>query len=264
MAPSPGVQAKPSLMPALHLFVVALQIGQVWMNVLQLPPGQSSVVMHPKPALEPPSQLPVSQAPEAGQSASLQHGASAGSGLRHRPVSFTQLPPPAHATVVPQPPPPVQFAPGVDPPEQRIAMRSPARKVPELSGSVRPLTLPVEQSEVPVAFAVAVLMTHVLVAAPLCEELGIGSGGPKRQPAFVHLVWAHFALLQAPALHVVAPGVQSAVVTHVEAHSASVRHDVPNFDEAPRVQRFPPASPGLAPVSVTVVPVHEALTIELP
>jgi len=137
--------------------------------------------------------------------------------------------------------------------------------VPELSGSVRPLTLPVEQSEVPVAFAVAVLMTHVLVAAPLCEELGIGSGGPKKQPAFVHLVWAHFALLQAPAvLHVVAPGVQSAVVMHVEAQSASVRHDVPNFDEAPRVQRFPPASPGLAPVSVTVVPVHEALTIELP
>ena len=61
-----------------------------------------------------------------------------------------------------------------------------------------------------------------------------------------------------------APGVQSAVVMHVEAQSASVRHDVPNFDEAPRVQRFPPASPGLAPVSVTVVPVHEALTIELP
>jgi len=158
----------------------------------------------------------------------------------------------------------VQFAPAVEPPEQRIGMRSPARKVPELSGSVRPLTLPVEQSEVPVAFAVAVLMTHVLVAAPLCEELGIGSGGPKRQPAFVHLVWAHFALLQTPALHVVAPGVQSAVVMHVEAQSASARHDVPNFDEAPRVQRFPPASLGLAPVSVTVVPVHEALTIELP
>ncbi len=264
MAPSPGVQAKPSLMPALHLFVVALQIGQVWMNVLQLPPGQSSVVMHPKPALEPPSQLPVSQAPEAGQSASLQHGASAGSGLRHRPVSFTQLPPPAHATVVPQPPPPVQFAPGVDPPEQRIGMRSPVRKMPELSGRFRPVVLPALQSAVPVALAVAVLMTHVLVAAPACEVLGIGSGGPKRQPAFVHLVWAHFALLQTPALHVVAPGVQSAVVMHVEAQSASARHDVPNFDEAPRVQRFPPASLGLAPVSVTVVPVHEALTIELP
>src|SRR5436190_21796602 len=107
MAPSPGVQAKPSLMPALHLFVVALQIGQVWMNVLQLPPGQSSVVMHPKPALEPPSQLPVSQVPELGQSASLQHGSSEGSGLRQRPVSLTHVPPPKHAAVtVPQPPPP--------------------------------------------------------------------------------------------------------------------------------------------------------------
>ena len=166
--------------------------------------------------------------------------------------------------MVPQPPLPVQLAPGVVPPEQRIGMRSPERKVPELSGRVRPLTLPAAQSEVPVAFAVAVLMTHVLVAAPPGEELGIGSGGPKRQPAFVHLVCAHFALLQTPALHVVAPGVQSAVVMHVEAQSASARHDVPNFDEAPRVQRFPPASLGLAPVSVTVVPVHEALTIELP
>jgi len=237
------------------------------MNVLQVLPGQSPSVMHPKPAFAPPTQLPVSQVPEKAQSASWQHGVFAASPKpgAQRPVSLTQVPRgQGPAALVPQPPPPVQFAPGVEPPEQRIAMRSPARKVPELSGSVRPLTLPVEQSEVPVAFAVAVLMTHVLVAAPLCEELGIGSGGPKRQPAFVHLVWAHFALLQAPALHVVAPGVQSAVVTHVEAHSASVRHDVPNFDEAPRVQRFPPASLGLAPVSVTVVPVHEALTIELP
>ena len=232
--------------------------------MLHVLPGQSASVMQPKPAFAPPAQDAVSQAPEPGQSPSLQHGVSRGSGARQRPVSLTQVPPPPHTTVSPQPPPPVQFAPGVVPPEQRIAMRSPARKVPELSGSVRPLTLPVEQSEVPVAFAVAVLMTHVLVAAPLCEELGIGSGGPKRQPAFVHLVSAHFALLQTPALHVVAPGVQSAVVTHVEAHSASARHDVPNFDEAPRVQRFPPASLGLAPVSVTVVPVHEALTIELP
>src|SRR5438552_18900249 len=141
MAPSPGVQAKPSLMPALHLFEVTLQIGHVWMNVLQLPPGQSSFVIHPKLAFAPPWQLPVSQVPEAGQSASLPHDASAGPGLRHRLVSFTQLPPPAHATVVPQPPPPVQFAPGVDPPEQRIGMRSPVRKMPELSGRFRPVVL---------------------------------------------------------------------------------------------------------------------------
>ena len=254
-------------MPASHLPVAGSQIGQGWMNVLQVLPGQSASVMHPKPPFAPPTQLPVSQVPEKAQSESWQHGvfgASPKPGAQ-RPVSLTQVPPGQEPTaIVPQPPPPVQFAPAVEPPEQRIGMRSPARKVPELSGSVRPLTLPVEQSEVPVAFAVAVLMTHVLVAAPLCEELGIGSGGPKRQPAFVHLVWAHFALLQTPALHVVAPGVQSAVVMHVEAQSASARHDVPNFDEAPRVQRFPPASLGLAPVSVTVVPVHEALTIELP
>src|SRR5438034_3428907 len=229
------------------------------MNVLQVLLGQSASVMQPRFALAPPTQAPVSQVPDVGQSASLQHGVLAGSGARQRPVSLTQVPPGQEPTaMVPQPPPPVQFAPAVEPPEHRIGMRSPARKVPELSGSVRPLTLPVEQSEVPVAFAVAVLMTHVLVAAPLCEELGIGSGGPKRQPAFVHLVWAHFALLQTPALHVVAPGVQSAVVTHVEAHSAAIRHDVPNFDEAPRVQRFPPASPGLAAVSVTAVPLPQA------
>ena len=72
-------------------------------------------------------------------------------------------------------------------------------------------------------------MTHVLVAAPACEVFGIGSGGPKRQPAFVHWVWAHFALLQAPPVHVVAPGEQSAVVVHVEAQSALVRHAVLSF-----------------------------------
>jgi len=82
----------------------------------------------------------------------------------------------------------VQFAPGVVPPEQRIGMRSPVRKMPELSGRLRPEVLPVLQSAVPEAFAVIVLRTHVLVAAPVCEEFGIGSGGPKRQPAFVHLV----------------------------------------------------------------------------
>src|SRR2546429_4414031 len=174
MAPSPGVQAKPSLMPALHLFVLALQIGQVWMNVLQLPPGQSSVVMHPKPALEPPSQLPVSQAPEAGQSASLQHGASAGSGLRHRPVSFTQLPPPAHATVVPQPPPPVQFAPGVDPPEHRAAIRSPTSNMAPLSGRVYAVVVPAAQSPGPEPTAVPLLVTRGLAAPEACQPVGAG------------------------------------------------------------------------------------------
>jgi len=126
--------------------------------------------------------------------------------------------------VAAQPPPPVQFAPGVVPPEHRIAIRSPVRKMPELSGRFRFVTLPTLQSALPEAFAVIVLRTHVLVGAPLCEEFGIGSGGPKRQPAFVHLVWAHFALLQAPPVHVVAPGEQSATVAHTEAQSALVRH----------------------------------------
>jgi len=199
------------------------------MNVLQVLPEQSASVMQPRFALAPPTQAPVSQVPELGQSPSLQHGVSAGSGARHRPVSLTHVPPPAQATDVPQPPPPVQFAPAVDPPEHRIGMRSPVRKMPELSGRLRSVVLPALQSAVPAAFPVIVLMTHVLVAAPACEEFGIGSGGPKRQPAFVHWVWAHFALLQAPPVHVVAPGEQSAVVVHVEAQSALVRHAVLSF-----------------------------------
>ena len=158
------------------------------MNVLQVLLGQSASVMQPRFALAPPTQAPVSQVPDVGQSASLQHGVLAGSGARQRPVSLTHVPAPPHASVVPQPPPPVQFAPGVVPPEQRIGMRSPVRKMPELSGRLRPEVLPALQSAVPEAFAVIVLMTHVLVAAPVCEEFGIGSGGPKRQPAFVHLV----------------------------------------------------------------------------
>ena len=199
------------------------------MNVLQVLPEQSASVMQPRFALAPPTQAPVSQVPDVGQSASLQHGVLAASGARQRPVSLTHVPVPPHASVVPQPPPPVQLAPGVVPPEHRIGMRSPVRKMPELSGRLRLFVAPVLQSAVPMAFAVAVLMTQVLVAAPVCEEFGIGSGGPKRQPAFVHWVWAHFALLQAPPVHVVAPGEQSAVVVHVEAQSALVRHAVLSF-----------------------------------
>src|SRR5947199_6506530 len=119
------------------------------MNVLQVLLGQSASVMQPRFAFAPPTQAPVSQLLEPGQSESLQHGVSAGSGLRHRPVSLTHVPPPAHATDVPHPPPPVQFAPGVDPPEHRIGMRSPVRKIPELSGRNRPVVLPALQSAVP-------------------------------------------------------------------------------------------------------------------
>src|SRR5437764_15069117 len=160
------------------------------MNVLQVLLGQSASVMQPRFALAPPTQAPVSQVADVGQSASLQHGVLAGSGARQRPVSLTHVPAPPHASVVPQPPPPEQFAPGVVPPEQRIGMRSPVRKMPERSGRLRPEVLPALQSAVPAALAVAVLMTHVLVAAPACAVLGIGSGGPQRQPAFLYFVRA--------------------------------------------------------------------------
>ncbi|TMB08653.1 MAG: hypothetical protein E6J71_28800 [Deltaproteobacteria bacterium] len=149
-------------------------------------------------------------------------------------------------------------------------MRSPVRKMPELSGRFRPVVLPALQSAVPAALAVAVLMTHVLVAAPACEVLGIGSGGPKRQPAFVHFVWAHFALLQAPEAQDVAPGEQSAVVAHVDAQSALVRHVVPSFEDNPWMQRLfggdpPAASLALVPLRLSVVPLmHAAFVIELP
>src|SRR5213079_202457 len=119
------------------------------MNVLQVLLGQSASVMQPRFAFAPPTQAPVSQVPEAVQSASLQHGVLAGSGARQRPVSLTHVPAPPHASVVPQPPPPVQFAPGVVPPEQRIGMRSPVRKMPELSGRLRPEVLPVLQAVAP-------------------------------------------------------------------------------------------------------------------
>src|SRR5438552_11214379 len=139
------------------------------MNVLQVLLGQSASVMQPRFAFAPATQAPLSQTPEPRQSPSAQHGVLAGSGARQRPVSFTQVPPPRHAAVlVPQPPPPVQFAPGLVPLEQRIGMRSPDRKMPELSGRFRFVVLPALQSAVPEGFAVIVLMTHVLVANPMC------------------------------------------------------------------------------------------------
>ena len=91
--------------------------------------------------------------------------------------------------------------------------------------------------------------------------MGIGSGGPKRQPVFVHLVCAHLALLQAPPVHDVAPGEQSAVVAHVEAQSALVRHAVLSFVVSPWTQRLfggePPAVAAAdAPASVSVFPLQ--------
>ena len=77
-------------------------------------------------------------------------------------------------------------------------------------------------------------------------------------------------MLQAPALQAVAPGEQSAVVVHVEAQSALVRHAVLSFAVNPCTQRLfggdPPAvSLALVPVRLSVVPLaHAALVIELP
>src|SRR5207249_11537813 len=116
------------------------------------------------------------------------------------PVSLTQVPP-GHgvpAATVPQPPLPVQFAPALEPPLHRIVMRSESRKSAELSGRLSAVTEPAEQSAVPLPLAVMVLMTQGLVAALLCAALGMGSGGPSRQPAFVHRSSAHFARAQVP------------------------------------------------------------------
>src|SRR5437879_13575539 len=180
MALSPFTQLRPSLMPAAHL--PALQIGQVWMKVTQVPPGQSSGFwfgMHPKPAFEPPAHTLVSHVPEPVQSVPVQHGVLAACPLppRQRPVSLTQLPP-GHgvpAAMVPQPPLPVQFPPAFDPPEHRIGMRSPVRKMPELSGRRRFVTRPTAQRALPEAFRRAVWSTHVLVAARPLDALGTGS-----------------------------------------------------------------------------------------
>ena len=271
MALSPFTQLRPSLMPAAHL--PALQIGQVWMKVTQVPLGQSSGVwfgMHPKPAFEPPEHTLVSQVPEPLQSVPWQHGvlAACPPPARQRPVSLTQLPP-GHgvpAAMVPQPPLPVQFPPAFDPPEHRIGMRSPVRKMPELSGRFRFVTLPAAQSAVPEAFPLAVLITHVLVAAPPFEELGIGSGGPKRQPAFVHFSRAHFPLLQLPLTHeggeVV--GEQSASVVHVPAQSPLVVQEAPRVELAPCMHRFPPAWVAEAPEMVSVVPTQLTFEIDDP
>ena len=64
--------------------------------------------------------------------------------------------------------------------------RSPVRKMRELSGSVT-LEDPATQSPVPVAPWEIVLITQVLVGGLF--GFGIGSGGPKRQPAALQVRW---------------------------------------------------------------------------
>src|SRR5205809_7775464 len=113
------------------------------MNVLQVPLGQSTSVMQPKLAFDPPAQAAVSQTPEPGpepgQSASLQQIVPGLSGARQRPVSLTHVPPGQVPDCCRPQEAPVQFAPGVEPPEQRICMRSASRKIAELSGTFRPV-----------------------------------------------------------------------------------------------------------------------------
>src|SRR5207237_7675258 len=114
--------------------------GQGWMNVRHMLLGQSASVTQPKVTFAPPAQAPDSQRPEPVQSPWLQHGvfpAGPPPGA-HRAVSLTQIPPPGQepAATLPQPPPPAQFAPGVEPPEQRIGSRSPSRNIVPVIGSV--------------------------------------------------------------------------------------------------------------------------------
>src|SRR5438132_573603 len=71
-----------------------------------------------------------------------------------------------------------------------------------MSGRLYAVVVPAAQSPVPEPLAVTLLITQVLVAAEECEPFGTGSGGPKRQPAFV----------QCRKLHV--PPGQSAFVVH--------------------------------------------------
>jgi len=137
-------------------------MGHGWISIVHVLLGQSASVMHPSPAFDPLAHAPVSQIPEP-QSESEQHGALL---PLHRPVSLTQAPP-GHGPALPQPPPAVQFAPGVLPPEHRIGIKSPVRNTWEPSGNVKPAVPPVEQSAVPLAFAKMTLTTHVLVAAPV-------------------------------------------------------------------------------------------------
>jgi len=269
MTLSPATQLNPSLRPAAHL-PRGVQIGQGWMKVRQVLLGQSASVMQPKFAFAPPTHAPVSQEPERAQSPSAQHDvlAACPPPAAQRPVSLTQLPP-GHgvpAAMVPQPPVPVQLPPALVPPLHRIGIMSASRKMPELSGTFRPVTLPAVQSAVPEALAVIVLTTHVLVAAPWCEELGIGSGGPKRQPAFVHFSRAHFALAQLPLTHeggdVV--GEQSASVVHVPAQALLAVQEAPRVELAPWMHRLPPAWVAVVPETVSVVPLQVTFEIDDP
>src|SRR5438876_8634081 len=137
--------------------------GQSWV-VGKAPrvPTTESAGVQARPSLGPPWHLfePAQEpAPAPGQSASPLHGP-----LRFVPALQVLL----HTGQT--------WMPGA------AGKRSPSRKISELSGRLI-CEAPLEQSAVPVAFAVTELMTHTLVA--VLPGFGIGSGGPKRHPMLV-------------------------------------------------------------------------------
>src|SRR5256885_7768131 len=148
-----------------------------------------------------------------------------------------------------------------------MGLRSRVRTMPELRGRLGLVTSPAAQSALQEAFALRMLTTHVLVAAPPFEELGIGSGGPKRQPAFVHFSKAHFALAQLELTHmggVAVLGEQSASVTHGPAQSLLVVQEAPRVAADPWMHRFPPAWTAVVPETVSLVPLQGTLEIDDP
>src|SRR5947207_8518169 len=132
--------------------------GQSWVvGKSPMVPMTESAGVQAAPSLGPPWHLiePAQEpAPAPGQSASTLHGP-----LRFVPALQVWL----HTGQT--------WMPGAS------GNRSPSRKISELSGRLR-LEAPVEQSAVPVALAVTVLMTHTLVG--VLPGFGIGSGGDRK------------------------------------------------------------------------------------
>src|SRR5881396_1879236 len=150
--------------------------GQSWVvGKSDRVPTTESAGVQAMPSLGPPWHLfePAQEpAPALGQSASVLHG----------PVAFV----PALQVLLHTG---QTWIPGA------AGKRSPSRKISELSGRLR-LEAPVEQSAVPLALVVTVLMTHTLVG--VLPGFGIGSGGPNRHPTLVQFrllpVWVEVRL----------------------------------------------------------------------
>ena len=132
----------------------------------------------------------------------------------------------------------------------------------------------------PDAVAVIVKMPHVLLGAPPCELLGIGSGGPKRQPAVVQFWNLQLPKLQAPgrpqhALPTFVPAEQ-VPPEHVPPGQFATTHALPLFGPPmhtlgqskllihgllwfePPEHTLPPVSADAVPLSVSVLPSQQA------